>query len=547
MKTFLNILYCSLCLVQISFSQWTSDSTVNTKVCNATNDQNYPQMVSDGSGGTIIVWQDNRDSDTKIYAQRLDSAGVAKWTNNGILICSATGSKQPQLTSDGVGGAIITWFDMRYGWPNSTVSVQRVNANGDTLWQSNGIPVAQQANSWSYPVITGYGIDGAVVAWIGIDGEIYAQKIDIYGAIKWNEGGVLIDLSGGEPQIVVDDAGGAIITWFDYDHTQPITSTNIFAQRVNVDGQILWTVSDTICNAPYYQQHPCLTADGNGGAIISWIDSRTQNDTAYIYAQKVSATGIPAWDINGIRISDIKSYFRSYIATDNEGGAILTWLGTGYNGEVHVQRINGDGTREWPLDVRLTFGTNPSIPKVIEDGFGGAFVSWTATNQLHLQHLNPQGVSSFAIEGKIVSIGHGEDFQSMCTDENGSVMLSWKDTRPIYTTDIYAHKITVPGLVTEVGDNKMRDIPSDFSISQNYPNPFNPSTKISWQSPISSWQTLKIYDVLGNEVATLLMSLEKQADMKLHLMLSSIIKREYIFINCKPGDFVQTSKMILLK
>jgi len=46
-------------------------------------------------------------------------------------------------------------------------------------------------------------------------------------------------------------------------------------------------------------------------------------------------------------------------------------------------------------------------------------------------------------------------------------------------------------------------LPTEYVLEQNYPNPFNPSTVISWQSPVGSQQTLKIYDILGNEVATL--------------------------------------------
>ena len=52
------------------------------------------------------------------------------------------------------------------------------------------------------------------------------------------------------------------------------------------------------------------------------------------------------------------------------------------------------------------------------------------------------------------------------------------------------------------GIQNINQPPSDFELSQNYPNPFNPSTKISWQSPVGSHQTLKVYDLLGNEVAS---------------------------------------------
>jgi hypothetical protein len=67
---------------------------------------------------------------------------------------------------------------------------------------------------------------------------------------------------------------------------------------------------------------------------------------------------------------------------------------------------------------------------------------------------------------------------------------------------------TIPGLETKLTDEIVsveneEPIPATFALEQNYPNPFNPSTTISWQSPVGSWQTLKIYDILGNEVATL--------------------------------------------
>ena len=106
--------------------------------------------------------------------------------------------------------------------------------------------------------------------------------------------------------------------------------------------------------------------------------------------------------------------------------------------------------------------------------------------------------------------------------------------------------------------------PGKFSLEQNYPNPFNPSTKISWQYPVRSWQTLKVYDVLGNEVATLLNeekeagSYEVEFQSAARLPDGQVGNRQlasgvYIYrlqvypANSEVGSFTDTKKMILLR
>lgn len=89
-----------------------------------------------------------------------------------------------------------------------------------------------------------------------------------------------------------------------------------------------------------------------------------------------------------------------------------------------------------------------------------------------------------------------------------------------------------------------------FSLSQNYPNPFNPSTRISWQSPVGSWQTLKVYDVLGKEVATLIDEYRNagsyEVDFKSSVGSLQLASGIYYY-QLKAGDYIETKKMILLK
>ena len=88
--------------------------------------------------------------------------------------------------------------------------------------------------------------------------------------------------------------------------------------------------------------------------------------------------------------------------------------------------------------------------------------------------------------------------------------------------------------------------PLVFLLVQNYPNPFNPSTNISWQSPISSWQTLKIYDVLGNEVATLANEYKPAGAYEIEWDASEFLSGVY-FYQLKTENYFETKKMILLK
>ncbi len=89
-------------------------------------------------------------------------------------------------------------------------------------------------------------------------------------------------------------------------------------------------------------------------------------------------------------------------------------------------------------------------------------------------------------------------------------------------------------------------IPTKFNLYQNYPNPFNPSTKISWQSPIGGWQTLKIYDVLGNEVTTLVNEYKNAGSYEVNFDASKLSSGIY-FYHLRAGSFVETKKMLLLK
>ena len=297
--------------------------------------QLYPRMISDGASGAIIVWEDERPAGaTDIYAQRIDGSGMARWSPNGVVICDAPDRQfDPQLATDGYGGAVITWWD----YYRFDVCLQRVDSNGNTLWAENGVRMEALGISRKYPKIASDEAGGGITAWRSQDSSgvlgVYAQKVNQDGQPQWAEHGILVfpedpewypkiisdgragavilttmrrlrvrrvDQSGqirwggltigggtGE-QMIADGFKGAIVAWFRRDGD----NDNIYANRVDSSGVILWNpVGVTVCSAPYDQAYPVLVSDAEGGAIMAWNDGRDAAMGTVIYAQRVYADG----------------------------------------------------------------------------------------------------------------------------------------------------------------------------------------------------------------------------------------------------------------
>ncbi|BDQ03247.1 T9SS type A sorting domain-containing protein [Ignavibacterium sp.] len=117
-----------------------------------------------------------------------------------------------------------------------------------------------------------------------------------------------------------------------------------------------------------------------------------------------------------------------------------------------------------------------------------------------------------------------------------------------YTIDLLRGCI-IDGVVygdTVLSVEKNEEIPTNFVLYQNYPNPFNPSTTISWQSPVGSWQTLKVFDILGREVATLVDEYREAGRYKIEFDASSLASGVY-FYQLKADNYIETKKMMLIR
>ena len=179
------------------------------------------------SGDAMVVWSDTPTSDSDIYSMRVASTGAlaSGWPVAGVPLCTAAGTQMlPQLVSDGAGGAVAMWEDMRGG---ATVALyaQRVTGTGaiQSGWTTDGVALCSGTDTKTDPSWASDGAGGGLVAWDDArngNDDVFAQRITSAGAIAsgWPaDGAALVTASGDQniPTAVTGSGGGVIVVWDD--------------------------------------------------------------------------------------------------------------------------------------------------------------------------------------------------------------------------------------------------------------------------------------------------------------------------------------------
>lgn len=375
----------------------------------------------------------------------------------------------------------------------------------------------------------------------GFDGRIHGPEITD------GQGG---PDSGGYRWIDSDEPGGPTFNWVEISTVgTPVTSwTNGTAD----DGSVVVTLPFTftyygnnysqlkICTngwagfdvastgVQFFNTAIPLTAEPNNALFCFWDDMDLRNSgNVYYYNDAANNRFIVEW-------KDVPHY-------DPPGGGPYTYQIILYrDGRIYYQYLtmnaptntNSIGTEniDGTIGLQIVFDNNyvhSNMAIKIEKGL--AWVDESPNSGTIAPGGNQNVTVTFNSTG--LSIGTYAGFLKVNSND---------PNRPVKNLPIRLN-------VGPVGiENNVSGIPTEFDLAQNYPNPFNPTTKINFSIPKESFVTLKIYDVLGKEVKSLVSENKLAGYYDVEFNASDFASGIY-FYKIEAGDFVQTKRMILIK
>ena len=297
----------------------------------------------------------------------------ASWPADGALVCGALYHQMhPKIVSDGAGGVIVAWTDMRDG--SADVYVQRLDGSGNPVWSPDGIPVRTGTSDFELVEMVTDGAGGAILLWTLNRDDIYGQRVDGAGVLQWGTVGMSCPVTDTPHDLVAvpDGAGGVIFTWVE----DRGVAEDIIAQRFDADGLEVWAHGGIYVIDPSlggFDSDPCLAADGSGGAVFASIN---EGD---VLAQRIYASGAN-WTANGVAVSLPVAIDRGppAIAYDGNGGAFVTWHeGPVGDHDILLNWVDGTGTAQWTGASPIVSATDDQLyPDIIDVAPGNTVLCW---------------------------------------------------------------------------------------------------------------------------------------------------------------------------
>jgi hypothetical protein len=466
----------------------------------------------------FIVWQDDRTGTSDLYAQRLTASGNVSlgWPANGYAVCTATGDqKLAAIAPDGAGGFYLAWEDYRVPGGESDVYLQRVTGSATLAvgWPVHGLGVCTLAHSQGYPSLIS-DASGCIVAWQDdrsvASSDIYVQRVSGAAAIQWTANGTALCTAAGNqlfPSITADGAGGAFVSWQDARDGDP----DIYAQRVSAAGAALWGQDGVpVCTAPDEQLTPRMVADGSGGAILVWDDYRTLN--ADVYAQRLNASGAMLWPAGGVALcTDLAEQYSACMVSDGAGGAIVTW--TDYRaaeGDLYAQRVTSAGNVSWTPNgaVMCNAVGDQFDPTAAPDLANGMYLAWadarggTGTADIYAKHVTQDGATAngWNATGSLVCNGTNAQLRPALLADGAGCFLAWSDERG---------GVGTPDIYAwRAGSSSSVDVPFEpfqsIGLAPPFPNPARVGVALRFETPATGPARLIVFDLAGRRVRSLM-------------------------------------------
>jgi len=482
MKTVLTLLL--LLMSTASYAQWQADVRLTNNPSTSTTSQNNAWCVA-SSGNTVhAVWYDDRDGNSEIYYKRSTDRG-ASWLADTRLTNNTAFSQQPSVS---VSGSVVhlVWRDNPDG--NDEIYYKR-STNEGLSWQPDSIRLTNNTGLSGFPSIALSGSSLHVVWHDNRDGnnEIYYKR-STDGGLSWQADTRLTNNSAISQYPAVSVSGSTVhVVWQD----NRDGNDEIYYKR-STDGGTTWQPDVRLTNDVLFSRFPCVSVSGSVVHVL-WQDFRDGNWRAYY---KRSTDGGTNWQTD-LPLTDnmANSQYPNVSATASAVHTVWRELRDG-NNEIYYKRSTNNGIT-WEADVRLTNNTAVSREP------------------------------SVAISGQ-------------------DVHVVWHDLRDGNYEVYYKRNPTGNPTAVEIVASEM---PNTFALMQNYPNPFNPSTKIKFGIPVGTRHVvsvLKVYDLLGREVATLVNENLPPGSYEVTFDASGLASGVY-FYRLRAGEFTETRRMMLLR